>query len=201
MDYKDKQDFFKIRKTLLEMLVDRKYKVPPELLNITFDEFNVMIENDNIDIYVNDGVRSVYVYININNKKSFGKKELIEQVSRIETEHEDVNNIIIVLNKINNTTFDKEIRTIKYKNVEYFMSNRLKFNITKNNLVPKHILLTEKEKLEIFKKYKANNGTVFQKILLTDPVARYYGMKSGDLCKIIRPTPTSGISIGYRIVK
>ena len=36
------------------------------------------------------------------------------------------------------------------------------------------------------------------KILSSDPLARYYGMKPGDILKIIRPSNCSGYSIYYR---
>ena len=39
-----------------------------------------------------------------------------------------------------------------------------------------------------------------KKILVNDPVARFYNAKVGDLFKIIRPSITSGKDIDYRIV-
>ena len=38
------------------------------------------------------------------------------------------------------------------------------------------------------------------KILSTDPVVKYYGMKIGQLCKIIRINKYTGDDISYRIV-
>jgi DNA-directed RNA polymerase subunit H (RpoH/RPB5) len=39
------------------------------------------------------------------------------------------------------------------------------------------------------------------KLLPTDPVAKYYGMKTGTVCKIVRNSQMTGESIYYRIVK
>ena len=39
-----------------------------------------------------------------------------------------------------------------------------------------------------------------KKILVNDPIARFYGAKVGDLFKIIRPSVTSGKEIDYRMV-
>jgi DNA-directed RNA polymerase subunit H (RpoH/RPB5) len=39
-----------------------------------------------------------------------------------------------------------------------------------------------------------------KKILVNDPITRFYGAKVGDLFKIIRPSITSGKEIDFRIV-
>ena len=51
------------------------------------------------------------------------------------------------------------------------------------------------------KKYITETDNIFQVIYKTDPMARYYNLKRGDMIKIIRPCPTSGVSIAYRITK
>ena len=48
-------------------------------------------------------------------------------------------------------------------------------------------------------KYNATKKQI-PKILITDPVARYYGMRLGDMCKIIRKNKYIGSIISYRIV-
>ena len=68
-------------------------------------------------------------------------------------------------------------------------------------MVPKHILLNEEEKQEVYNKYNMKNNDHFQQILVTDPVAKYYAMRVGDLCKIIRSSPSSGVGISYRAVR
>ena len=40
----------------------------------------------------------------------------------------------------------------------------------------------------------------FPKILDTDPIVKYYGMKVGQVCKIIRINKFTGDDISYRIV-
>ena len=107
--------------------------------------------------------------------------------------------IIIIRDKIP-TSIKTELEKNIYSNVQIFIHNDLIFNITKNYLVPKHILLSDNEREDVYKKYHTKNNKIFQKILVTDPVAKYYGMKVNDLCRIVRSSPSSGISISYRAV-
>jgi len=39
-----------------------------------------------------------------------------------------------------------------------------------------------------------------KKILVNDPISKFYGAKVGDMFKIIRPSITAGKDIDYRIV-
>lgn len=73
------------------------------------------------------------------------------------------------------------------------------FDITKHQLVPKHTILSEKEKKEVLEKYGVDE-TQLPKILNTDPVVVAIGAKPGQLLKIIRKSPTAKESIVYRIV-
>ena len=73
-------------------------------------------------------------------------------------------------------------------------------NITHHEFVPKHIILTNEEQEELLEKYSSTINKL-PKILKTDPVARYYGMKQNQVCKIIRKSPEVGNYPYYRLVK
>jgi len=73
-------------------------------------------------------------------------------------------------------------------------------NITHHEIVSKHILLTPEEIEKVLEEYQTVRSQL-PKLLVTDPVAKYYGMKAGDVCKIIRQSPMTGESYYYRIVK
>ena len=75
--------------------------------------------------------------------------------------------------------------------IEIFLENELYFNVTKRNIVPKHILLSEKEQEEFIK----CKGKKIPKILETDPICRYYNANRGDIFKILRDN-----DLTYRIV-
>jgi DNA-directed RNA polymerase subunit H len=74
-----------------------------------------------------------------------------------------------------------------------------KIDIEKHQLVPKHIILSEEEKAEVLKKYKASLRQ-FPRILINDPAIADKNPKVGDLVKIIRKSPTAGESVYYRVV-
>lgn len=73
------------------------------------------------------------------------------------------------------------------------------FNVLEHELVPKHIILSEIEKEEILKKYRATLKQL-PRILSNDPVIKAIGAKPGDVIKIIRKDPIAGESIYYRVV-
>ncbi len=83
------------------------------------------------------------------------------------------------------------VKKIKTKFVE------TTFDITTHILVPKHILLNEKEKERLFEKYNIT-GKELPKILLTDPAIKALKPKVGDVIKIERKSPTAGNTIFYR---
>ena len=196
MDYKEKATLFKIRNNVIEMLNDRKYNIEPEIKNIDIDQFIASYDNENINFTVDN---KIHVYF-FQENKSFGKNDLKNIYNKVKEEEGDSIKLIIILKGKCIETIRVELNDIKYKNVEIFSQNQLKFNITKNYLVPKHILLNEEEKQEVFKKYNTKDGKQFQKILKSDPIAKYYGMQKDDMCKIIRPSPSSGICTSYRVV-
>ena len=201
MDFQDKKILYKVRQTILEMINDRGYSVP-EIEKILFEEFIIKYNNKNLDIYINDieNNKKIYVYFH-NEVKNYSKNDLKNIMQKLINEYQDSNiNLILILREKENSAISKELTKDSYKNVEIFLKKNMIFNITKNEYVPKHILLNIEEEKELLDKYNTTKGKL-PKISKTDPIAKYYGMKSDQICKIIRKSPEVGEYLYYRLVR
>jgi DNA-directed RNA polymerase subunit H (RpoH/RPB5) len=87
----------------------------------------------------------------------------------------------------------------EYPLTEVFQEIELMVNVLEHDLQPKFRLLTKSEVDEYFKTFE-NKKREMPRIVDSDPVARYFGAKIGDIFEIIRPSVTTGESITYRIV-
>ena len=82
--------------------------------------------------------------------------------------------------------------------VQIFNLDSLLFDITKHELVPEHIIITEDEKPDLLKHYNISEDKL-PHISRFDPVAKYLGMRPKQVCKIIRNSYTSGEATYFRI--
>ncbi len=85
-----------------------------------------------------------------------------------------------------------------YPNSEIFLEESLMVNLIENVLVPEHQLLSQEKASEVYRAYKCTKKQL-PRILLVDPVAKYYNMKPGDIFRIIRPSKTAGYGVTYRL--
>lgn len=173
---------------LIKMLIERKQIKSNDInsyvktLIKNFNEYNeseIKIDNDIIKIK--------FITYKLNS---------IKKISDIENFMNDNLYKFIIVSNIQNKAL-KQLQ--EYKNTEVFYDYELKINLIDNCLVPKHILLSDKEASDVIESYnlKPNN---LKRLLITDPVAKYYNMKRGNIVRIERPSINSGYSIDYRIV-
>ncbi|MBN2454016.1 DNA-directed RNA polymerase subunit H [Candidatus Woesearchaeota archaeon] len=71
--------------------------------------------------------------------------------------------------------------------------------VKKHALVPKHTKLSEKEKNELFKKYKIEADSL-PGISKNDAAISDLNVKLGDVIKIVRNSSTAKTSVFYRVV-
>ena len=202
MDFlKDKKDLYKVRQTLLEMVEDRGYLVP-DSEKITFEQFTIKYDNKNLDLYIKDVDKNKNFYIHFHNEnKNFSKGDLKNIMQKIIASYGDENiNLILLLKEKENSAVSKELTKDVYKNVEIFLKKFMVFNVTRHEYVPKHILLTKEQENELLEKYNTTKGKL-PKLSKMDPIAKYYGMKNDQVCKIIRKSPEVGEYVYYRLVR
>lgn len=86
--------------------------------------------------------------------------------------------------------------------IQLFNLRKLMFNITKHIMVPCHEVLniwTNGNEVENIKKtYNVCQFSEFPIISHNDPVAKFIGLKKGEICKITRNNRTSGTCVVYR---
>ena len=200
---------FRVRKTVVKMLKKRGYIVTDEELNMTAE----MFAEPQRELVRDDGLpeRSTHtlsvekqddpddtLFVFFPSDEKVGVKPIRTYCERMK--EESVKRAILVT-RDNLTPFAKqavaEMRQQKY-NIEYFREAELLVDITEHVLVPQHIVMTDDEKKTLLTRYKLRPEQL-PRIQETDPVARYYGLRRGQVVKIVRPSETAGRYVTYRI--
>ena len=195
-------DLFRCRNTILELLEYRGFINNKIDFFMTYDYFTeiykIWLENESIlDIYINNHVNKCYVHFR-RTKMVFPKKENKNQkkgtihfykmaikLDKYDTLVFVLTNKDIIINKIN-------IYETSYPLIQFFEWTHLLFNVTNHNMVPNHRILSIKEKENILSKYQMKTVSKLPKISKNDPVAKFIGMRIGDVCEITRSSKVKG---------
>jgi DNA-directed RNA polymerase subunit H (RpoH/RPB5) len=188
-----------------------------KLVELTYNDIEkneVIIENFvkmlyNRNYFINDNLKDLIknAIKNFNNNETFIKNyylKIIPYKFNTIKKSEDIEEFLekyinekkILVVPIGSTKVEKQL--LDYNNTEVFYEVDLLVNIVDNNLVPKHIILSDEEANDILKEYKINKENL-PRILSGDRIAKYYNVKPGQIVKIIRPSITAGNEIVYRI--
>lgn len=195
---------WRIRKTVLQLCHDRGYLITQDELEETYEQFKESCNNSIpqrseltiICTHHNNADDKMYVFFP--DEPKIGVKTIQAYVSRMEAE-KVARGIVIVRMGLTPSAKQAMKELAPTFILEDFLQSEMLINITEHELVPQHVLLTAEEKEELFTRYKLKENQLM-KMLATDPVARYYGYKRGQVIKIIRKSDTAGRYVTHRLV-
>jgi DNA-directed RNA polymerase subunit H (RpoH/RPB5) len=174
--------------TIYEMLIDRgvNLTVPRDVLV----EIAIAHHFKTIFDIVVDNIKIMY-YMPV----KFKLPELKGAFTETDKNYEYI--ILVCKEKISLNNL-KSLNELKL-NLQFFDIKELQFNISKHVLVPHHEIIKDEEIIkDLVQKYSVKNKHQFPHILKSDPMSKYLGLKSGDMVKITRISPTAGEYIMYR---
>ncbi|CAN3377241.1 hypothetical protein DIURU_003508 [Diutina rugosa] len=201
---------FRTFKTVKEMVRDRGYYISQEELDMTLDEFRSKVcdsmgtpQRKFMCFQANPTPESLEkfpelgsLWVEFCDEASVGIKTMRNFCIHI-SEKNFSTGIFIYQTSITSSA-NKLLPTVAPATIETFNEGDLVVNITHHELVPKHIKLSRDEKRQLLERYRLKESQL-PRIQREDPVARYLGLKRGEVVKIIRRSETAGRYASYRI--
>jgi len=195
--------FFRMNKTILQMMRDRGYEVDQKALEATIEQFRANCGSS----FSPTSLTKVY-----RNKNGDRILVCFDPIDRVDTKtlamltqkmHDtNVTHMVLVARPgILTPIAARAIEKIKSSGlvIDYFDYDEVIINVTEHELVPKHEILSDEEKGQVLQQYNVND-TQLPRIPRADPVCRYFGASPGQLIRITRDSQTAGKYVTYRLV-
>ncbi|KAF2859495.1 RPB5 subunit of DNA-directed RNA polymerase [Piedraia hortae CBS 480.64] len=211
---------WRVLRTTKQMCADRGYKLPEDECNITLADFTRLYTNDGAVLresmcFSADPTPDMIekytpiaragqpkpeaaigrIYIQFNNDANVGTKQL-KNFAQLLNERNYQGGIFISAAKPTRSAA-KLIPSVLPTVLEMFQEEDLLVNISRHELVPKHTLLSPQDKKRLLDRYRLKE-TQLPRINHDDPMARYLGLRRGQVVKIIRKSETAGRYASYR---
>eukprot|EP00808_Paulinella_micropora_P016962 g76100.t1 len=199
---------FRVRKTINEMLRDRNFTLDREEKQLTeqsfIERFSDPPDRDKMTMLVaNPDKAEDQMMVFFSQEAKLGIKSIRNYEDQMTHMTPKVNHAIVVVQNNCTPACRQTIEQMRQQGeitIEIFMETELLVNITQHVLVPEHQVLQDEEKEALLKKYKLKPSQL-PRMQQTDPVAKYYGLKTGQVVKIKRPSETAGRYVTYRLIK
>jgi DNA-directed RNA polymerase subunit H (RpoH/RPB5) len=193
---------------LKEMLIDRGENIDE------FEEHEADIDREE---FYND--KNVIEFHTTNTTIVFAltkklRKNILEELKDLATDdimnfvsrYNNKMNIVLVFNNDTISTpimaqlnrYDKMLQK-KGGTLQCFHIKNLLFNPTKHVLVPKHTKMSTEDVTQMMEQYMIKSKIQIPYIMHNDPIAKWLGLKQGDVIKIDRINENSGLSYYYRV--
>ena len=149
----------------------------------------------------------IYVKYRMDSKFK-GTASLTAQILEIYEKHLSTKDTLIILNLghitmkigVKDKVDEEYVNDLLIKKnyfVQVYGLENFKFNVSKHQFVPKHIILTKQEAQEVIKKYDCSYSNI-PTIKRDDVQAKYLGLRPKQICKIIVENVSSGVTEKYR---
>lgn len=201
-----KKDICLSRKNILTMLDRRGYNIDT-YADFTNTELEILMEQDQLNIEThkkddeNKTVIVKYLWKHAKIKTPTLIKEINSVVENVNGNKQDLEIVIISKDKKSESlqkVIDGFNSNKQFPYIQYFWIKTFMFDIMEHEFVPKHTILSDEEKDNVRIKYNIQNN-LMPVISKNDAVAQYLGMRTGDICEIVRKSETCGDYLTYRI--
>ncbi|KAL9602221.1 MAG: hypothetical protein Q9219_001945 [cf. Caloplaca sp. 3 TL-2023] len=208
-------------RTVQEMCADRGYELSDEEVRISLSEFREKFTDTsggpdrkkmNFSARPTESMLKKYtplptkndpspaptigtIWVEFSSDPSIGIKQMRTFAHHID-QHKFHTGILITQATITSAAL-KIITAIAGHVIETFQESDLLVNITHHELVPKHILMSAEEKKQLLERYRLKESQL-PRIQTSDPMAKYLGLRRGQVVKIIRKSETAGRYASYR---
>lgn len=189
-----RSDFERSFDTLAEMLADRGVDAPE--IRSHLGNAGALFDASKPTLVVASPTAKVLVVYDfsarfkVSNVKVYLDQEYMDQ---------EYATTILVIREKPTAAVIKSLREYQKTDVQLFLMKNLVFNVTKHELVPRHEVIRDEAAMQaILDAYQLKHKHHLPLIYDDDPVAKYYGLKPGQLVRVTRITPSTGEAVAYR---
>jgi|TARA_B000000532_G_C18827633_1_gene388847 DNA-directed RNA polymerase I, II, and III subunit RPABC1 len=202
---------YESRSVILEMLEQRGFQVD-KYKNFTSAEMNLLaseIKTQTPEPIVSTNFDSkehieVHYLLDKNSPTAKTIDTLVNSViSKRDESLNDFDHTLVIITKSKCSQSVNDSLSYLYKEtgtyVQIFSIRTLMFNVTKHTLVPPHTRLEPSIfETHLKNEYHIKSPDQLPHIMDNDPVAKFIGLRPGDICKITRPSLSAGQHQVYR---